>query len=166
MRSKQKVPFAESFDICQHACFERFVDPFTDLRELVKPIFKPGTKTFKQHLQVINDFAYGLVNDRREQVKNGGEYKDLLSRFMNAKNEHNQLLSNEELRDTVLNFIIAGRDTTAQALSWCFYNLMLHPRVETKLLEEIIENIPEDTSSLDAATFYEVIKKMKYAHAV
>ncbi|KAG2223721.1 hypothetical protein INT45_003445 [Circinella minor] len=166
LRSKKKVPFAESFDICQHASFERFVDPFTDLRESFKPIFKPGTKTIKQHLQVVNDFAYGLVNDRREQIKNGGEYKDLLSRFMNAKNEHNQPLSNEELRDTVLNFIIAGRDTTAQALSWCFYNLMLHPRVEAKLLEEITNNIPEDESLLDAPAFYEVIKKMKYAHAV
>ncbi|KAI9255264.1 cytochrome P450 [Phascolomyces articulosus] len=166
LMSKEKVPFAESFDICQHACFERFVDPFTNLRESLKPIFKPGTKTIKDHLKVVNEFAYGLVNDRREQLKSGGEYKDLLSRFMNAKNENDEPLSNEELRDTVLNFIIAGRDTTAQALSWCFYNLMLHPRIEAKLVEEINQFIPEDASSLDAPAFYEVIKQMKYAHAV
>ncbi|KAI9498853.1 cytochrome P450 [Zychaea mexicana] len=156
--SKEKVPFAESFDICQQKCFERFVDPFADLREALKPIFRPGTKTIKQHLKTVNDFAYTLVNERREQLKNGGEYKDLLSRFMSARNEKNELLSDTELRDTVLNFIIAGRDTTAQALSWTFYNLMLHPRIEAKLLSEINEHVPEDTSSLDAPTWCEVLR--------
>ncbi|KAI8139709.1 cytochrome P450 [Fennellomyces sp. T-0311] len=164
--SKTKVPFAASFDICQSSCLERFVDPFTNLRDALKPIFSPGSMRFKDHLKVIDDFAYTLIRERREQVKNGGEYKDLLSRFMAARNPQGELLSDKELRDTVLNFIIAGRDTTAQALSWTFYNLILHPRVEAKLLAEIEQFIPEDEKSLDAPEFYEVIKKMTYAHAV
>ncbi|KAI8138205.1 cytochrome P450 [Fennellomyces sp. T-0311] len=166
IQSKDKVPFAASFDVCQQGCFERFVDPFTNLREALKPIFKPGTKTFNDHLKVVNDFAYTLINERREQLKQGGEYKDLLSRFMKAHNAENELLSDKELRDTALNFIIAGRDTTAQALSWTFYNLMLHPRIEAKLVKEVEECIPDDTSSLDAPALYEIIKKMIYAHAV
>ncbi|KAG2227433.1 hypothetical protein INT45_007458 [Circinella minor] len=164
--SKDKVPFAASFDTCQSNCFERFVDPFTNLRDMLRPILQPGTLRIKQHLQVIDDFAYTLIRERREQLKDGREFKDLLSRFMNAKNENNETLTDKELRDTVLNFIIAGRDTTAQALSWCFYSLMLHPRIETKLLNEIEQKIPNDISSMSAPDVYEVIKKMTYAHAV
>ncbi|KAI8139710.1 cytochrome P450 [Fennellomyces sp. T-0311] len=152
LQSKTKVPFAASFDICQSNCLERFIDPFTNLRDALKPIFSPGSMRIKDHLKVIDDFAYQLIGERREQIKNGGEYKDLLSRFMAARNPQGEPLSDKELRDTVLNFIIAGRDTTAQALSWTFYNLMLHPRVEAKLLAEIEQFIPEDEK------FYEVLR--------
>lgn len=92
-------------------------------------------------------------------------HRDLLSRFMNATNEHGEPLNNKELRDIVLNFVIAGRDTTAQALSWTFYNLLLHPRVEKKLLEEIQLNITDDLMDNPVA-LYDAIKKMNYAHAV
>ncbi|KAI7857286.1 cytochrome P450 [Circinella umbellata] len=162
---KEKVPFAESFDVCQRNCSDRFIDPFTDLYDLLKPITHPGTMRIKDHVKTIDDFAYKLIRERREQMKQGGEYKDLLSRFMNAKNEYNELLNDIELRDTILNFIIAGRDTTAQALSWGFYLLMNHPRVEEKLLDEINQFFPDDNKELNAAEYYDLIKKLPYAHA-
>ena len=65
----------------------------------------------------------------------------------------------------ILNFVIAGRDTTAQALSWTFYNLCNNPRVEYKLLEEIKEHISDEMEN-DPVALYEAIKDMKYAHAV
>lgn len=43
-----------------------------------------------------------------------GGAQDLLSLFMKSKNADGQLLSDKQLVDTVINFIIAGRDTTAQ----------------------------------------------------
>jgi fatty acid omega-hydroxylase len=85
---------------------------------------------------------------------------------MKASNNEGVPLSNDELRDIVLNFVIAGRDTTAQALSWCFYMLTTHPRVEQFLLNEIQEHITDDLLE-DSTALYEVIKsKMIYAHAV
>lgn len=36
-------------------------------------------------------------------------------------------------RDIVLNFVIAGRDTTAILLSWFFYSISLSPDVERKV---------------------------------
>jgi cytochrome P450 len=52
-----------------------------------------------------------------------------------------------------------------QSLSWSFYMLLLHPRVEKKLLQEISENITDDLMN-EPSTLYEVIKNMNYAHAV
>lgn len=95
----------------------------------------------------------------------GHTFKDLLSRFMNTRDENGELLDDRGLRDIIINFIIAGRDTTAQALSWTFYNLMLHPRVEKKLVDEIFEHVNADLES-DSPALYEAIKDMPYAHAV
>lgn len=48
-------------------------------------------------------------------------------------------VSEDFLRDLVLNFLIAGRDTTAQALSWTIYCLSTHPMVEAKARQEVLD---------------------------
>ena len=40
------------------------------------------------------------------------------------------------LRDIVLNFLLAGRDTTACALSWTLYELLRHPAVRDRVRAE------------------------------
>ncbi|KAI9484494.1 cytochrome P450 [Zychaea mexicana] len=163
--SQKKVPFAESFDICQRNCSDRFINPFTDLFDVLKGVFQPGAMRIKDHIQVVDDFTYSLIRERREQVEKGGEFNDLMARFMSARNTQGRPLDDVELRDMILNFIIAGRDTTAQALSWLLYNVLLHPRIEEKLVEEIDRVLP-DAKVLDGPELYEVVKKLPYAHAV
>lgn len=107
-----------------------------------------------------------MIARRRKEIADGDKtHKDLLSRFMHATNEKDELLSDVELRDTVLNFIIAGRDTTAQALSWLFYNLALKPHIEEKILEELQDKV-SDKIEKDSAALYEVINGLPYLHAV
>ena len=60
---------------------------------------------------------------------------DLLSLYMERSDEEG--ITDEELRDIILNFLIAGRDTTANALSWAFYRLCLHPEVQQKVYDEV-----------------------------
>ena len=48
---------------------------------------------------------------------------DLLARFMMLTDDEGHRLSDKYLRDVVLNFLIAGRDTTAQLLTWTFFLL-------------------------------------------
>lgn len=166
LQSKEKVPFAASFDECQLNSFKRFLNPLWRVTEPLSNSLKPWKKSISQHLKTVDEFAYRVISDRRKQLANGEtHHRDLLSRFMDAHNENDQLLSDKELRDIVLNFIIAGRDTTAQALSWTFYMLLLHPRIEKKLLEEIRANVSDDLADRPAE-LYEIIKNMTYAHAV
>ncbi|KAI8138385.1 cytochrome P450 [Fennellomyces sp. T-0311] len=134
--------FATSFDTCQHISFNRFVNPFTDMIEWMKPIFSPGTTSYKQHMQIINNFAYGIIKERRLRLAAGYEFQDMLSRFMTTEKPNGELLSDDELRDTLLTF-------------W---------RLAEKLLKEIHQYLPNDTD--DPRQLYEVIKKMTYAHAV
>jgi fatty acid omega-hydroxylase len=163
--TKGNVPFAESFDEAQRTTFQRFITPGWSITELLTQLSQPWKTSMNGHLRVVDGFARQVTEQRREQLKNGEVHRDLLSRFMNATNAQGEPLTNDELRDIVLNFVIAGRDTTAQALSWTFYMLMSHPRVEAKLLDEINATITDDTLA-DSTMLYEKIKDMKYAHAV
>jgi len=56
-----------------------------------------------------------------------------------------------------MNFLIAGRDTTACTLTWLFYELAKSPQVQEKVYKEIIELFPESVpSTLDE------IRSLKY----
>jgi len=89
------------------------------------------------------------------------------------KNPENYSNTDKFLRDIVINFMIAGRDTNATTLSWFFHLLSKHPEVEKKILEEIHEVVKEkECASLEEslATFCEslthtVLDKMHYVHA-
>ncbi|KAL4724055.1 hypothetical protein ACLX1H_008663 [Fusarium chlamydosporum] len=47
--------------------------------------------------------------------------------------------------DAALNYLSAGRDTVAQALTWTLYLLMKHPHVATKLCQTV-ESLQDDNS--------------------
>ncbi|ORX57515.1 cytochrome P450 [Hesseltinella vesiculosa] len=165
LKTEGKVPFAESFDAAQRATFQRFINPVWPVTEKLQKLVNPWTKDMNYHLKVVDEYARGVTEKRRKELAEGQVHKDLLSRFMEASNIHGEPLSNTELRDIVLNFVIAGRDTTAQALSWCFYLLSQHPRVQEKLLKEINDFVTDDLLE-DSARLYESIKEMKYTHAI
>lgn len=108
---------------------------------------------------------------------------DILSRFMSIT-DGDQTYTDERLRDVVINFIIAGRDTTAITLSWFFFELCRNPQVVEKILEEVSTVLEVDpqahldlSNSRDAADFgdrvlefaqlltYQSLSKMHYLHA-
>ncbi|CAO3638135.1 unnamed protein product [Cunninghamella blakesleeana] len=160
-----KVPFAEAFDELQKNSFDRFMNFMEPVERKCRETFMPWKPTVASYIKTIDTFADSVIQTRREQLAAGEQCKDLLSRFMETHNENGEPLNDKELRDCIMNFIIAGRDTTAQALSWTLYNLMLNPEIEKKLVQEIQENITDDIEQ-DSPKLYEVIKEMKYAHAV
>lgn len=84
------------------------------------------------------------------------------------KNDHlNQKPSEKYLADVILNFIIAGRDTTAQAMGWCTYLLSTHPDIQEKLYEELVEVFGSDWESEGwRSVSYDKIQKLPYLHCV
>lgn len=63
---------------------------------------------------------------------------DILSRFIElGKEPESGFDSDKSLRDVVLNFVIAGRDTTATTLSWFTYMIITHPKIADKLCMEL-----------------------------
>ncbi|KAF8848456.1 cytochrome P450 [Acephala macrosclerotiorum] len=61
----------------------------------------------------------------------------------------------QELRDQILNVLLAGRDTTASLLSNMFFELARHPKIYAKLREEVSHVGGREPT-------YEELKDMKY----
>lgn len=77
--------------------FQRFINPVWPVTEKLQALLMPWKMSISDHLKVINDYAYGVAEKRREQLARGEQFKDLLSRFMSARNEKGEALNNEEV---------------------------------------------------------------------
>ena len=82
---------------------------------------------------------------------------------MLLKDEDGKPYPDDYLRDIIMNFMIAGRDTTANCLSWTFHLLSQHPEVLAKLRQEIKEN---GLDTPGAAPSFAQLKSMRYTEAV
>lgn len=68
------------------------------------------------------------------------------------------------LRDQIVAVLLAGRDTTASALSWAIYEMSRHPHTVRKLRAEILETVGPEGSGRTPT--YEHLKNMPYLRAV
>ena len=96
--------------------------------------------------------------------------KDILSRFIVASEENPEEITDQYLRDIILNFLIAGKDTTANTLSWFFYMMCKHPLVQEKIVNEIKHATGLKGSGADFGDFAmslteQVLDRMQYLHA-
>lgn len=77
--------------------------------------------------------------------------------------------TDKNLRDVILNMIIAGRDTTAQALSWTIFRLCTHPETQLKMREEILSVVQNDSkthSQGQGFMSYAALQQLRYTEAV
>ncbi|KAG0061694.1 hypothetical protein BGZ89_011242 [Linnemannia elongata] len=128
--------FGDAFDYLTANVDSRTSNPFWFLTDRVIP---GKRRKLREAIGVLDKFGYMAVEKRRAETEEEREKRprDLLDHFINHVAEDGTKLTDVELRDVFVNFMIAGRDTTAQGLSWQFYLLMTHPRVMKNLVREI-----------------------------
>ncbi|KAF3775341.1 hypothetical protein EJ110_NYTH50716 [Nymphaea thermarum] len=63
--------------------------------------------------------------------------EDLLSRFLLLTDKDPQNVTDKYLRDIILNFMVAGKDTTAGTLSWFFYMMCRHTHIQINFAKDI-----------------------------
>ncbi|HSH12514.1 MAG TPA: cytochrome P450, partial [Desulfurivibrionaceae bacterium] len=82
------------------------------------------------------DAVVGQILAQRRQRPTQAE--DLLGLLLQARDEETGAgMSDRQLRDEVITFLLAGHETTAMALSWTWYLLARHPRVAERLRAEL-----------------------------
>ncbi|KAI3467321.1 hypothetical protein Pfo_023984 [Paulownia fortunei] len=139
--------FAKAFDTANMTVTLRFIDPLWK----VKKFFNVGSEAvLDQNIKTIDDFTYSVIKRRKAEIEESrGISKDekikhdILSRFIELSKDPDSNMTDKGLRDVVLNFVIAGRDTTATTLAWAIYMIMSHEDVEEKLYLEL-KNFEED----------------------
>eukprot|EP01018_Ginkgo_biloba_P016149 Gb_22851 [translate_table: standard] len=167
-----EASFAKAFDLANAMVFWRYVDIFWRL----KRYFNVGSEAIlRKNIKTVDDFVYKVIQSRKKEISLQNNYvkPDILSRFIALTEKEPENFSDKYLRDVILNFMIAGRDTTAITLSWFLYLLCKHPDVEEKILQEI-RNMSEENKCVSLrdsiAVFaqsltHTVLDKMHYLHA-
>lgn len=96
---------------------------------------RPENIRYRNAINKMDQSIYSLIEQKRQSNENGF---DLLSMLMQARDEDdNSQMSDRQLRDEVATLMLAGHETTANALSWTWMLLAQHPQVETKLWDEL-----------------------------
>jgi cytochrome P450 len=118
----------------------------------------PKNVRMKRALAVLDRIVGGAIAERR---KNPGERTDLLSILMRVRDdESGQGMPDSLLRDEVLTMVLAGHETTANALTWTFYLLSRHPEVERRVVQELA------TVLAGRAPTFEDVARLPYLRAV
>src|SRR5439155_655127 len=73
----------------------------------------------------------------RERLRSENDNGDLLSMLMSARDEDGSRMTDRQLRDEVMTFLLAGHETTALSLSWAWFLLTENPEAENKLHHEL-----------------------------
>ncbi len=101
---------------------------------LPKWFMTPGRRRFHAEIDKLDAIVEGIVREGRNSGEDRG---DLLSTLLRARDEADNAMDDQQLRDELMTMFLAGHETTALALSWTFALLSQHPEAETRLQAEV-----------------------------
>jgi len=136
-----KFPF--HFDRAQRQMMTLFSNPFLQW-------FGENRNEFFESTSFIQDYFNNAIDNH----KGGGD--DLLSVFLSLKDSDGKPYPKKWIIDILVNFAIAGRDTTALLLTWTVYAVCSNPRVEAEVVAEIDRILGNEVPNT------ETIAKMPY----
>lgn len=106
----------------------------------------------------LDAMIYGMIAQRRAE---GGERGDLLSMLLQSRDEDGgAMLSDAQVRDEAMTIVLAGHETTANALTWTWYLLSQSPDVERRLhaeLDRVLGQRRPTISDVGALAFVEQV---------
>lgn len=137
-----------------------------DLAMISKTFQRP---TFRRALQTIDSIVYQIIQQRRQSRST---HDDILSKLLSAHelsahdSDDQNRLDDQELRDAVVTLLLAGHETTANALANAFYLISQSESTEDRLVCESAEfdsgpgDIQPDVgrSSVARNAFFETIR--------
>lgn len=113
--------------------FKRLTNP---LGPLLDRLPLPTTLRVRRASERLDATIYRMIARRRASGEDRG---DLLSMLLAARDDEGDggAMSDRQLRDEALTLFLAGHETTANALSWTWHLLALHPDAEAALHAEV-----------------------------
>ncbi|MGC5006736.1 bifunctional cytochrome P450/NADPH--P450 reductase [Streptomyces sp. DT203] len=105
---------------------------------------KADDRKYRENIQQMQELVESVIKERRQGEGSGEE--DLLGLMLEATDpDTGKLLADDNVRDQVLTFLIAGHETTSGLLSFATYSLMRNPHVLAQAYAEVDRLLPGDT---------------------
>lgn len=165
------IPCEKAFTIAEEALLYRHIVP-ESVWKLQSWIGIGKEKSLSKAWDAFDQFIYKCLTAKHDsnvselETSENTAAEEELSLLTAYSKAYKQKTGNPKkfLRDTLLNLMIAGRDTTSTALTWFFWLLSKNPLVEMKIQEEIkaLMNLKEGENW----RFFSIeeLRKMVYLH--
>ncbi|XP_017975798.1 PREDICTED: cytochrome P450 704C1-like, partial [Theobroma cacao] len=166
--SKEGTTFMKAFDVSNE---RRFVDPFWKLK---RSLNIGSEAALRKNIKVIDTFVHDVISSKRKLLgmeRDLNVKEDILSRFLVESEKNPDTMNDKYLRDIILNFILAGKDSSANTLSWFFYMLCKNPLIQEKVAQEVVDvtsskgnganNVDDFVTTITDST----LEQMHYLHA-
>ncbi|OIW05858.1 hypothetical protein TanjilG_23644 [Lupinus angustifolius] len=145
---------ADAFDLTSTLSAERAMNASPMIWKMKRFLNIGSEKKLREAINVLNNSANEIIKQRREM--GFATRKDLLSRFMGSVNNDDIYL-----RDIVISFLLAGRDTVAAGLTGFFSLLSKNPKVEEIIREELNRVL----GPVQESPTYDQMRHMHYLNA-
>ncbi|CAL5323949.1 unnamed protein product [Camellia sinensis] len=161
------VPFSKAMDDAEEAIFIRHIVP-ESIWKFQRWLGIGHEKKLRNARATLDHVIGKYISMKRDElsrgIKSNDEEEDGVDLLTSYLNEEGIESDDKFLRDTILNFMIAGRDTTSSALTWFLWLVSTHPDVEEKIREELKSTIPTEEANKWRLFGVEEISKLVYLH--
>lgn len=123
--------------------------------QLLEHVPLPWVRRLRAARKRMDALIFRLIAERRDA---GVDRGDLLSMLIAARDAEGDGggMTDQQLRDEVVTLLMAGHETTANALTWSWHLLSQHPGVEAKLhaeLEQVLGHQAPSAANLSQLTY-------------
>ncbi|MGK2933028.1 MAG: cytochrome P450 [Solirubrobacterales bacterium] len=107
----------------------------------------PEGRRFQRSLAELRLVIDEVLAERNDRADVGD---DLVGLMLSAKDEETgQTMSRQQIGDELMTFMLAGHETTSNALSWTWKWLSLNPAARNRLLEEVDANLGDRVPTME-----------------
>ncbi len=121
---------------------ERVLQATTTINQMeTQSFYVPGLLSLptpqRHRLYEARNTVYTIVDELIAKRRQASTENDLLTMLLQARDaETGEGMTVSQVRDEVLTLMVAGHETTTNALCWTFLLLSQHPHIESRLREE------------------------------
>lgn len=166
-----EVEFSKAMDDAEETLFFRHLTPewFWKLQRILGI---GQERKMKKAWKTLDRTSAEYISRKRKQLNNQSPFSsddrsegvDLLTSYMTETQIMGSKPNDKFLRDTIVNFLLAGRDTTSSALTWFLWLISKNPQAETKIREELKASLPETEAETWRIFNPEELNKLVYLH--
>jgi cytochrome P450 len=127
--TKDAQDFSDAFSVANRWLLEYFALPFPPLWLRTR-----RNRQFHAALRRLDTVVSAIIQARRADKQT---HDDLLTLLMEQVDEQGQQMSDGQLRNEIMALLVAGHETTANALCWAMALLAAYPEVERRLHDEL-----------------------------
>lgn len=124
----------------------------------------PGNVRHKKAIRTLEEMIYDAIADAKRQpdIYEGC----MLGLLLDTRSEDGQALPEQEIRDQMMTMLLAGHETTANALVWAWYALERSPNALARLHEEQDRIRSKEEGNGERLSAYDRYREMPYAKQV